>query len=76
MSKWLRMLTDNEEDYEDYVDYLYELEERAAIIRYDGQESEYERRAVVSFIKDNEECFRKYISIINGEHYLRLNDYP
>ena len=71
MSKWLDLLTQGK----DVEDCSCELEERTAIMQFDGQEPECQHRAVISFIKDNEECFRKYILIINGEHYLRLKGY-
>lgn len=70
MSKWLDMLVHGKE-----VDYRYVLEERAAIIEFDGQESRSEHRAIASFVKDNEECFKNDIVTINGEFYLKLQGY-
>lgn len=70
MSKWLDMLIGKT-----VINYRYELEERAAIFEFSGQESECEHRAIASFVKDHEKCFRNDILTINGETYLKLKEY-
>lgn len=70
MSKWLDMLI-----HEQNADTRYELEERAAIIEFDGHESESEYRSLMLFIEDNKVCLQKHIVTINGERYLRLKEY-
>lgn len=70
MSKWLDMLVHGKE-----VDHRYALEERAAIIEFDGHELGSEHRAIASFVKDNEECFKEDLIIINEEFYLKLQGY-
>ncbi|MDR2782096.1 MAG: hypothetical protein LBB21_06645 [Holosporaceae bacterium] len=69
MSKWLDKLTLGKS-----IDYQHVLEEREAIIQYDGKEPESEYSAVLLFINDNRERLQRHIISINGESYLKLKE--
>ncbi len=69
MSKWLDMLVHGKD-----INCRYELEERTAIIQFDGEESECEYKALLDFVNENRESLKKRIQTIDGEEYLRLKE--
>ena len=77
MSKWLDKLIHKIESHEienhkSEEDFRYALEERAAIIQFDGEESECEYKALLDFANEEIDSLKKHVQIINGESYLRL----
>ncbi|GHU22124.1 hypothetical protein FACS189472_14990 [Alphaproteobacteria bacterium] len=69
MSKWLEKLMDDKA-----IECRDALEERAAIVQYDGKESESEYLAVSMFVDENKDIFKKHMVNINGEPYLKLTN--
>jgi hypothetical protein len=69
MSKWLDKLTLGKS-----IECQHILEERAAIVQYDGKEPESEYSAVLLFINDNRERLQKYVVTVNGGSYLKLKE--
>lgn len=69
MSKWLDMLVHGKD-----INCRCELEERTAIIQFDGEESECEYKALLDFVNENREKLKNHIQTINGEEYLRLRE--
>ena len=79
MSKWLDKLMHKTESHEienhkSEENFRYALEERAAIIQFDGEESECEYKALLDFVNENRESLKKRIQTIDGEEYLRLRE--
>jgi hypothetical protein len=68
MSKWINQLTQAQA-----INHYYDLEERAAIMEYDGKETESEYLAISMFVKANMDRLQKYIAKdSNGNFFLEL----
>jgi len=74
MSKWLDKLVCKTKSGENEQDFRYDLDERTAIIQFDGEESECEYKALLDFVNENRKSLKKRIQKINGEEYLRLKE--